>query len=142
MGIVYEAIVLFGVLWFFDYAFSALTRFQGEPGVLRNLFQLFQVLVLGTYFAGFWARGRRTLPMKTMSLQLFTADDQPVPLPRAIIRYASALALLVIPLGLAYYLHWLAALLMLLPFAWTLFDTDRQALYDRLSGTRLVRTPD
>ena len=142
MGIIYELIILFGVLWFFDYAFSALTQFHGEPGPLRNVFQLFQVLILGAYFAGFWAEGRRTLPMKTMSLQLLTLRQEPVSLVRAIARYLYALAFLVAPMALAYYVHWSAAFLILLPFAWTLFDADRQALYDRLAGTRLVRTPD
>jgi hypothetical protein len=28
--------MLFGVLFFFGYAFSALLRFQGHPGVLRG----------------------------------------------------------------------------------------------------------
>lgn len=142
MGIVYECIVLFGVLWFFDYAFSALTRFQGEPGLLRSAFQLFQVLVLGAYFAGFWASGRRSLPMKTMSLQVVTLNGGPLDLGRAVLRYLAALALLFIPLALAHYVHWSAICLITVPFLWPLIEADRQTLYDKLSGTRLVKTDD
>lgn len=39
-------IILFGVLWFADYAFSALTQFRGYPGPLRTAFQLFTLGVL------------------------------------------------------------------------------------------------
>src|SRR5690606_16041910 len=35
MGAIYECVLLFGVLWFADYLFSALTRFQGEAGPMR-----------------------------------------------------------------------------------------------------------
>src|SRR5690606_19085778 len=46
MGATYECILLFGVVWFADYLFSALTRYQGEAGPLRLAFQLFTGLVL------------------------------------------------------------------------------------------------
>ncbi len=142
MGIIYECIILFGVLWFFDYAFSALTRFQGEPGAARHAFQAFNVLVLGVYFVYFWSAGRRSLPMKTMSLKLQRADGGAVAPPQAMLRYADALVLLLIPMALAYYVHGLLFLLVMLPFSWTLLDPDSRALYDRLAGTRLAVTPD
>ncbi|MGH1357840.1 MAG: RDD family protein [Burkholderiaceae bacterium] len=142
MGIIYEGVILFGVLWFFNYAFSALTRFQGEPGMLRHAFQAFQVLILGTYFVYFWSCGRRSLPMKTMSLQLLTTQGEAVNVSRATLRYVIALVLLLIPMALAYYIQGLLVLLVLLPFSWTVLDPDSQALYDRLADTRLTVTPD
>lgn len=142
MGIGYESIILFGILWFVDYAFSALTRFQGEPGTLRHVFQGLQVLVLGVYFIGFWSRGRRSLPMKTVSLQLVSVDGGPVSPTAAAIRYFAALAMVLIGLALAYYVHPAAGILTLLPFAWTVIDRDKQAIYDRIARTRLVTTPD
>ena len=142
MGMTYECVILFGVLWFVDYAFSALTRFQGEPGTLRHIFQGLQILVLGVYFVGFWSKGRRSLPMKTMSLQLVTQAGHAVSTVTATIRYLSALGMLLAALALAYYLHPAAGILVLTPYAWTLIDRDRRALYDRIAGTRLVTTDD
>jgi len=142
MGITYECVILFGILWFVDYAFSALTRFQGEPGTLRHVFQGLQVLVLGIYFVGFWSKGRRSLPMKTVSLKLVSVTGGPVTTAAASIRYFSALIMVLIGLALAYYVHPAAGVLSLLPYAWTVLDRDKQALYDRIAGTRLVTTPD
>lgn len=142
MGIVYESIVLFGVLWFFDYAFSALTRFEGEPGVTRHVFQAFQVLVFGAYFAGFWARGRRTLPMKTLSLQLTDRQGRPLTGGRALARYLAGLVLVVAVFAIASVTSWYALLLLALPAGWSILDRDRQSLYDRIAGTRLVTSAD
>jgi uncharacterized RDD family membrane protein YckC len=138
MGIVYEAVLLFGVLWIADYTFSALTRFRGEPGALRTAFQLFTLGVLALYFIGFWSHGRRSLPMKTLSLQLLTRNDQPLDERRAFVRFAAACVLWIGALAAGHYLSAWLYVLVLLPFCWTLFDRDRRALYDVLAGTRLV----
>ncbi|MDO5102264.1 MAG: RDD family protein [Lautropia sp.] len=70
MCVVYEAIILFGVIFFFGYAFSALTQFTGAEGWLRTTFQGFMFLVLGAYFSWFWSQGRWSLPMKTIGVKL------------------------------------------------------------------------
>lgn len=139
MGFVYEAIILFGVLWFADYAFSALTQFRGHPGALRTAFQWFTLGVLAVYFTGFWSEGRRSLPMKTLSLQLQTRDGEPVSIPRALARFGVATALAVAALAAGRYLHGSLYLLLFAPYAWTLFDPDRRALHDVIAGTRLAR---
>ncbi len=141
MAIVYESVILFGVLWFADYAFSAVTRFQGAPGPLRTAFQVFQLIVLGVYFVGFWTRGRRTLPMKTLSLQLVDAAGQSLTLARAALRFVLAAAMPVVALGLGHELSAPLYGLIVLPYAWTLLDRERRALYDVLAGTRLVVRP-
>ena len=139
MGIVYESIILFGVVWFADYAFSALTQFRGHPGPLRTAFQLFTLAVLGVYFTWFWSSGRRTLPMKTLSLLLLDRDGRPIRPGRALVRFAVAAGSWIGALAAGHYLSGWLYLLLLLPFAWTLLDRDRRALYDVLAGTRLVR---
>lgn len=141
MSLTYEGIILFGVLWFFDYGFSAITQFRGEPGPLRHAFQAFTWAVLGAYFVYFWSAGRRTLPMKTMSLLLVDASGTPLTAARAAARYAIATALPIGALALAHYANGWLALLIFLPYAWTLVDRQRCALYDRLAGTRLVVAP-
>jgi len=141
MGMTYEAIILFGVLFFFAYAFSALLRFQGHPGMLRDLFQWFLVVLLGTYFTWFWSLGRRTLPMKAVDLLITDRHDRPVSTLRALLRFLLAALMVLAAIGLAARLHpaWISA--AILPLAWCLIDADGQSLYDRLAGTRLVVSP-
>ncbi len=143
IGFAYEAIILFGVVWFADYVFSALTQFRGHPGALRTVFQWFTLGVLAAYFTYFWSEGRRSLPMKTMSLQLQTRAGGPVSPVRAFARFAAVAALGVGALAVGYYVSGWLNLLVLVPFGWSLVDPDRRALYDVIAGTRLVvRAPD
>jgi uncharacterized RDD family membrane protein YckC len=138
MGAVYEGVVLFGVVVFFGYGFSALAQFRGEPGALRWTFQAFLFLVVGAYFVWFWSEGRRTLPMKTVALRLVDGRDRPVSRARAALRYLCAWALLLAPVAAAWFAHPAWLLLLPLPFAAAALDADRRTLYDRLAGTRLV----
>lgn len=141
MGMAYEGIVLFGVLWFADYAFSALTQFRGHPGALRTAFQLFTLAVLAAYFIGFWSDGRRSLPMKTLGLALQAHDGATVSKARAATRFAAATALAIGALAAGHYVHGALYALLAVPLAWTLVDRDRRALYDVLAGTRLAVAP-
>lgn len=138
MGCAYETIILFGVVWFADYAFSALTHFQGHPGALRTAFQWFTLAILAIYFTGFWSEGRRSLPMKTMSLQLQTRAGGPVPVAQAFARFSVISALAVAAMAAGHYLHPVLFVLLPVPWLWTLVDRDRRALHDILTGTRLV----
>lgn len=141
MCIGYEGVLLFGVLFFFGYAFSALTQFRGAPGTLRWAFQAFIALVLAVYFVWSWSGGRRTLPMKTMSVRLVDARGAPLSVPRALARFAAAGAMLVAAIGAATFVHPALAVTLALPAAWSLVDRDRRALYDVFCGTRLVLDP-
>lgn len=141
MGVVYECVLLFGVLWFADYLFSALTRFQGEAGPMRIAFQVFTTLVLAAYFVGFWAKGRRTVPMKTLGLQLLDRQGRNLTSARALARFGAGLGAIVLALGLGHEVHPAFYLTLFVPYAWCFFDPDRRALYDVLAGTRLVHLP-
>lgn len=138
MCIGYEGVLLFGVLFFFGYAFSALTQFRGAPGALRWAFQGFIALVLAVYFVWSWSGARRTLPMKTMSVRLVDAQGAPLTVPRALARFVAAAAMMVATVAAGAYVHPGLALLLVLPAAWSLVDPQRRALYDIVSGTRLV----
>jgi len=138
MGITYESIILFGVIWFADYAFSALTQFKGEPGPLRHAFQAFTVLVLGGYFSFFWSGGRVSLPMKTLSLAVQTQDGGPPGTARAAFRFGAALAIPVAALAAGHLLSAWLYLLVPVSWLWCMLDRDAQALHDRIAGTRLV----
>lgn len=138
MGAVYEFVVLFGVVVFFAYGFSAVLQYRAEAGPLRWAFQAFLFLVLAAYFVWFWSEGRRTLPMKTVSLLLVDRDGDPLTASRAAARYLWAAAMLAAPLAAASAGGAVFLLLLPLPFAWALFDREHRALYDVLAGTRLV----
>ena len=138
MCVSYEGVLLFGVLFFFGYGFSALTRFKGEPGPLLWAFQGFILAVLCVYYGWLWSGGRRTLPMKTMFVRLETAAHAPLSGARATARFLCVVAMASAALAAARYLHWLALLLLFVPGAWSLVDRDRRGLYDIVCGTRLV----
>ncbi len=141
MGSVYEAVILFGVLWFADYAFSALTQFRGEPGPLRTAFQVFTTGVLAGYFVFFWSAGRYSLPMKTMSLGVVDRNGAPLSAPRAAVRFAAALGLPIAALAAGKLISPWLYLLLPANWIWCLIDKDRQALHDKIAGTRLVYLP-
>lgn len=138
MCIAYECILLFGVLFFFGYGFSALVQFKGAPGPLRWAFQGFVFLVLAAYFTWSWSDGRRTLPMKTMMVSVVTDEGSPLRRGQAFLRFFAAFAMLVIAAAAGSFVHGALWLLMLLPFLWALVDRDHRTLYDLATGTRLV----
>jgi uncharacterized RDD family membrane protein YckC len=140
----YEAVLLFGVVFIAGYLFSTLT--QQRNGLTHHLWLMSWLgLVVGAYFVWFWTHGGQTLPMKTWRFRLVDTQLQPVTIPRAIARYILCwlwwlppLAMhpllgLSVPLTLALLVVWIAA--------WasaTALDTGRQFIHDRLAGTRLV----
>jgi uncharacterized RDD family membrane protein YckC len=140
MCIAYEGILLFGVLFFFGYGFSALAQFKGEPGVVRWIFQGFVFLVLAVYFTWSWSEGRQTLPMKTMGVRLVTAEGRPLTIARALARYGSALLMLLAAILSGRYLHQLFFLLIFLPGGWCAISRQKDTLYDAICRTRLIHT--
>ena len=139
MSAVYESVILFGIVFFFGYAFSALTTFKGGDGPLRTAFQVYMFLVLGAYFIGFWSKGRRTLPMKTMGVALVTSDSgAPLGYARAAWRYLVASALFWGLLGITWKSSPLWLLLLPVPFLWGFLNPRKRTLYDVLAGSMLV----
>lgn len=139
MSAVYESIVLFGVVVFFGYAYSALLQYRGEPGALRWGLQAWLFVVVGVYFVWFWSDGRRTLPMRTVGVRLVRDDGSAPDRRRAALRYVAAWTMLLAPMWAATgtgHPAWL--LLWPVPFCWGLIDPMRRTLYDRAAGTRLV----
>lgn len=142
----YEGLLLFGVVAFAGYLYSTLTQqrhaLQGTAGL-----QAFIFLVVGIYFTWFWAQGRQTLAMKTWGLRIMRRDGRPLTQPRAFARYvaswlwflpglaAAGLATrqdggtVALALGVNVALYALIARL----------TPSRQALHDLLCDTRLER---
>ncbi len=140
MSAAYEAVILFGVAFFFGYGFSALfqIKFAGQlsPGMIA--FQIWMVLVFGLYFTWFWSHGRRTLPMKTMAIKLVDPRGADPSTARALARYLAAGLMYTLIFALAKQFSWWALSLLPVPFFWSLIDRQNRALYDLLAGTRLV----
>ena len=141
----YESVLLFGVVMTAGYLYSSLTQqrhaLEGSTGL-----QLFLFIVLGIYFAGFWSRGGQTLAMKTWRIRLQTADGGVPSQARAFARYAVSWLWFVPALASAHF----SGIRDTLGFAvivaggmlgYTLLArarADRQFLHDVLCGTRLV----
>lgn len=121
--VVYEALLLFGVLFIAGYLFDTLT--QSHSGLtLRHQRQAWLTLVLGVYFVWFWTHGGQTLAMKTWHIKLVNTSGETIHAGLALLRFAMALFLT--PTGVSFLYSWI----------------DKKGLFphDRLLGTRLVNS--
>ncbi len=126
VSILYESLLVFAVVFFAGLLFYSAASGR-LSGLIRNLFQIYLIVILGLYFVWCWHRGGQTLPMKTWKLRLVSAGGGPVSVRRAALRYLLAcLSFALAGTGLV----------------WAVFDRDRQFLHDRLAGTRIVRSDD
>ncbi len=153
-SLIYEGILLFGVVFIAGYLFSALTQFKGNPASpLRLGFQCAIFVAIGVYFVWCWRSSGQTLPMKTWKFRLVPKIGSRLSLARCWYRYGLAwlgplggvasYKVIVLASGFGMSRPSLAAFLIALPimtinFAWAFFDRDRQFLHDRLAGTRLA----
>jgi uncharacterized RDD family membrane protein YckC len=143
---VYEAMLLFGVLFISGWLFSTLLQ-QRHALYLRHALQYWLFLVVGFYFVWFWTHSGQTLAMKTWRIRLVTKQGEPVKIGRAIVRYVLAWLWFAPGLVVAYlvgaktwWLFWIPVANIFL-WAMTIYlDPTRQFLHDRLAGTRLTTT--
>lgn len=122
-AIVYESMLLFGVIFVAGYLFDTLTQSK-HALMLRHQRQAWLFFVLGCYFVWFWLNGGQTLAMKTWHIKLVREDGSRVSLAQAVGRY------------LLCYLFTLTGL----GFIYSFFDKNGQFPQDRLLSTLLVST--
>ncbi len=141
---VYEAMLLFGVLFLATWLFSTLLQ-QRHALYLRDALQDWLFVVLGVYFGWFWTHGGQTLAMKTWRIRVIGLDGQTITWRRALVRYLMAWGWFLPGLALARAIGAQGWMLLLLPalnvLLWVLASKlhgDRQFLHDRLAGTRVV----
>ena len=144
---VYEAMLLFGVLFIATWLFSTLLQ-QRHALYLRDALQDWLFVVLGLYFCWFWTHGGQTLAMKTWHLRVVDRDGTPLSWKRAVIRYALCWLWFLPGLALAKLSGAQGWMLVMLPAAnfvlWALssrLNADRQFLHDRIARTRIVLAP-
>jgi uncharacterized RDD family membrane protein YckC len=143
----YEAMLMFGVVFISGWLFSTLLQ-QRHALYLRHAMQYWLFLVIGLYFVWFWIHGGQTLAMKTWRLRLVTTEGQPVQWKRAIGRYIVSWMWILPGAFLTWLLGAKGWLLVLIPAGniglWALtalLDPRRQFLHDRISGTQFVTVP-
>lgn len=121
-AMLYDWLLLFALMLV---ATSLITLPLGMPsGIGLVLFQTFTFLLLpALFFTGFWVRGGQTLGMRSWRIRVVTSTGHRLTWLIALRRLLAAI-LSLIPCGLG--------------FIWILFDQDRLAWHDRLSGTRLI----
>ncbi|TAL88703.1 MAG: RDD family protein [Candidimonas sp.] len=144
----YEAVLLFGVIFLTDYLFDTLT--QSHSGLMfRHGRQAILFIAIGAYFVLCWRKQGQTLPMKTWNIRLVDRDGLTPPLPRLILRYiliwpVPIVAAMLIRAASHATSHSSTGLLIVAApftlFLWTWLDSDQQFLHDRLLGTRLSNT--
>nr|WP_222859093.1 RDD family protein [Paraburkholderia phenoliruptrix] len=143
-ALLYEALLLFGVVFVAGYLFSTLTQ-QRNGLTHHNLLAAWIGLVVGLYFVWFWTHSGQTLPMKTWRLRVVSADGAPLSASRAIARYVLAWLWFLPPLALHPLLGLrlpqtlaLAGIWFVLWAATGRLGASRQFLHDRLAGTRVI----
>jgi uncharacterized RDD family membrane protein YckC len=146
-AMVYEAVLLFGVVFVVGYLVLALAQWT-YPLQDRQRWSLQAALfvAIGAYFVWCWSRTGQTLALKTWRLRVVGPDGGPIGWRTAVLRYLLAWHLFA-P-GIAYVALFqthdvqdvvafvLGFLAMLMAGA---AGGDRQLLHDRLLGTRVVR---
>lgn len=130
MGMVYEALLLFGPLMVIGFVYSVIVDFSDKAPLefiasKRFGLQFIIALLLVAYFTWGWSKGRCTLPMQTLGLKVQTVDGQPLTVQQALLRAVIAIPDVFFGVG----------------FLWALFDPNRQMPHDRITGTRLVYVP-
>jgi len=125
-AVLYDTLLILACLFLVTIPFIAARG--GEPvEVDENLvYQVVVMLVIYTFFAGFWTRSGRTLGMQSWGLQLETRDGSLPSLSAATIRFFAAL-LSWAPLGLGFF--------------WQLWDKEHLTGHYRLSKPRLGYCP-
>lgn len=125
-AIIYDSLLIGALLFLATTPFIAVRG--GEPVEIGDnmIYRLVLALVIYGFFVGFWTRSGRTLGMQSWGLQLETADGGKPTLATASVRFFAAI------------LSWAPAGL---GFLWQLWDKDKLAWHDRISGTRLVYYP-
>jgi uncharacterized RDD family membrane protein YckC len=89
---------------------------------------LFSLMVASSagFYTWFWIKSGQTLGMVSWRLKVLSADNQLLTVPHALLRF---------------FLAWPAFFVFGLGYLWMYIDKDKDALHDRLSGTKVVVVP-
>jgi uncharacterized RDD family membrane protein YckC len=145
--LVYECVLLFGVVMLVGLAYAGITKqqhaLQGQWGLRVVLF-----LALAVYFIGFWSFAGQTLAMKTWHLRLERTDGSPMRPLRSLFRFLLSWLWVLPGLAAAHFsaltssasIAGCVAAGVLGYAAMSLLHPSGQFLHDLACGTRLVDT--
>ncbi|MGE0081977.1 MAG: RDD family protein [Thiohalomonadaceae bacterium] len=122
-AIVYDAILLFGVVFLAGVLVQPFTRVISPD---NPVFTLYFVAVVFAFFGWFWTHGGQTLGMRAWRVRVQRADGQAITWGQAALRYLVAI------------LSWAV---LGLGFFWSLIDREKRTWHDLVSETVLVVVP-
>lgn len=134
-AMLYDSLLVFAVAWTVtavavflrrESVGEAAIRASGKAAVSGLPLQIAIVIALAFFFGWFWTRTGQTLGMQAWRLRVQQPDGSPISWRQAVIRMGGAV-LSMLCLGAGYW--------------WLLFDREKCAWHDRLSGTRVVLLP-
>lgn len=125
-AVTYDALLLLAILMMMSYPYVWLTGGGKQSFIIHAVYQIYLLTICFIFYGGFWTHGGQTLGLRTWRIMLVRNDGGSITWNDALKRFASAL------------LSWLC---LGLGFLWVLYDRDKLAWHDRLSGTRLVLLP-
>ncbi len=139
----YEAMIMFGVVFVAGYLFGTLT--QTKHGLdNRHALQAFLFVVFGIYFAWFWHKGQ-TIAMKAWHLRVVGVRGQAISQGRALARYALSWLWLLPALAVASITRLSVPEIAVIVVGWVViygllsrFAPGGQFVHDLLAGTRVV----
>jgi uncharacterized RDD family membrane protein YckC len=142
----YESILLFAVALAATSLFQLAAGPSGITGWRGDALHAYLITVFAAYFLWCWLRGGQTLAMKAWRIRVVSASGGPLRPQVALLRFVLATLfiggfLLAVLAALKYAVAWLAFLTLTLAsigLGWACVDRDRQFLYDRIAGTRLI----
>ena len=124
-AIIYDSLLVLALMMLGTLPFVAVRGGDPiDPGNMTH--QLTMLAIAYLFFSGFWSAYGRTLGMQSWRLTVETAAGGKPGIGEATLRFFAAI-LSWLPLGLGFW--------------WQLWDKDRLAWHDRLSGTRLRYYP-
>lgn len=143
---IYEAVLLLGVVFAVSYALLTSTQWSYPlPSGQRAVLQAVLFATIGAYFVVCWTRTGQTLALKAWRLKVIDADGRPPHRNRALARYLLAWHLWLPGLVIATTLQLsVAGTLVALAISFALLlipaltDRRQRLLHDRWTGTRIV----
>jgi len=144
----YEGVLLFGVVFIAGYAFDTLTQSR-HALTLRHARQFFLFVVIGLYFITCWRRSGQTLPMKAWNIRLVNSTGHRPTSKQMCLRYIFMWIIPLVGAGMIWILSaitgWPSVLMLIVlaPFGILLptwLTDDQQFLHDKLASTLLIST--
>ena len=147
-AMLYDALLLFALLMLASVPFVIPLDGEDMASTYKLVYQLAMLGVIYAFFVGYWTTRGRTLGMQSWGLQIVNKDGRVPGLGEATVRFfAAGVSWAILVLGIyllisgqtiAAGVSWLVCWIL---FFWQLWDRDKLALHDRLSGTRCVFVP-